>query len=202
MSFNFFEDIILKIPLSETLALSSIISAILMAIANYWYQQSCSKRYGIDGSNFEFNEKFSLLSLFFTFLVLTSISIENLSFYLFKPEQDKIISIILTLLVLYMPIFILFIFINFSILSIENIYFCVVLGLITEFIYFKLLTSITDPACKIIIYKFIKTKNLIKFNSILSVIFFVCVGILILFILLLKFAIKDNRVNATNNLKI
>lgn len=204
MSFNFLENIISKISISETLALLSVFSVILTTMANYCYQQICSKRYGVDKSNFEFNDKFYLLFLFFSFLVLVSIYIEYSSKYILKigDNFDIINYNLIIAMVLVLTTIIILEFLNIYIFESEGLQSSAIFGLITVFIYYELITTITEPSMNLIIYKFLKDKCLINYNLILSRIFKCSLALIIIFVILNFINKKYNFVRSERKKKM
>lgn len=73
MSLNFITNFISRMTLTGTISILTFFSAVVSAITNYFYKSNCQKIYGINKSNFTFNDKFELLLISLGSIFMSSV---------------------------------------------------------------------------------------------------------------------------------
>lgn len=175
MSLNFISNFISTMTLTGTISIVTVFSAVISAITNYFYKSNCEKIYGINKSNFTFNDKFELLLISLGSIFMSSLFLEYLSDFILNSDTKRYISITISLILLYFVNILMYQFLDKYVFDIKtdkisntNRFSAILFALV----YYIILLIITGSKYFTFIYKIFTVNDLTTFNSIISTILF------------------------------
>ncbi len=171
MSLNFITNFISKVKLDGAISILTFFSAVISAITNYLYKSNCEKIYGVNKSNFTFNDKFELLVISSGSILMSSVLLEYLSELILNSDSNGIFGIIVNFIILFVLVFFINHIIDFYAFDNkkDNIKIInLILAVISALVYVIILLSLTGLTPARFIYDFCIMETISTFNKFIS----------------------------------